>query len=79
MMGGDGGMFGLFGGGWFLMILFWGLVILAGVVLIRHLIGYDRDNTPTGKASPLDILNEKYARGEMSREEYLEKKADISK
>ncbi|WP_088186431.1 SHOCT domain-containing protein [Desulfosporosinus sp. FKA] len=35
-------------------------------------------NRQTQARNSLDILNDRYARGEISREEYLERKKDIS-
>ena len=55
------------GFGWLLMILFWILVILGIFYLVRRLGGgggrHDRDNA-------LSVLKERYARGEISREEF---------
>jgi putative membrane protein len=57
-----------------------GLLILAALVVIVVLL-FTRSATEGGKArnrsmptsqSPLDILKERYARGEITREEYLE-------
>jgi putative membrane protein len=58
-----------------LMLLFWGAVIVGIVVGIRWLIN-------RGKASPtdtaLDILRQRYARGEINKEEFEAKKRDLS-
>lgn len=56
-----------------MMILFWGGMILAVVFVIRSIQGGGRDRQPTEK-SPLDILNERFARGEIDKEEFQEKK-----
>lgn len=64
-----------------MMIVFW-LAVIAGVVfLIRYLMrnnaqqnNYERDQ---GDESALDILEKRYANGELTREEYLEMKSDI--
>lgn len=76
MFGGKG-MF--FGGLW--MILMWGIPLLVLFLLLKYLFakpqgGVGRENKPE-KASPLDILKEAYARGEISREEYLQKRDDL--
>ena len=68
--------------GWFGpvgMILFWALIVLLIILLIRGLrsgkwIGREA-GTPT--ESPLDILKKRYARGEINKDEYLEKKKDL--
>jgi putative membrane protein len=54
------------------MLLFWILLIVAGVVLVRYLGGHDHpvaDRTPSG-ATPEQILAERFARGEIDEAEY---------
>lgn len=70
MMGGWGG----FGLGWIFMILFWVFIILGVVVLVRYLGG--QHNTDKGK-TPLDILKERYAKGELDKKEFEEMKKDL--
>jgi putative membrane protein len=57
------------------MVLFWGAVITGIVFLVRFLIrqgsSHDRED------SALEVLRRRYARGEISKEEYLEKRADL--
>ncbi len=61
-----------------LPILFWVVVIVGIVLLVRSLTGRERRHSWPNRHSPgLDVLEERYARGEISREEYLEKKRDI--
>lgn len=61
-------------GGWLLMtvmmLAFWALVIVAVVAIFRG-IGKPADTgqRPTGR-EPLDILQERFARGEIEAEEY---------
>lgn len=69
-------------GNWIAMILmmslFWGAVIFAGFMLFRG-----SSNGRSGVAStdllahrdPVDILNERFARGELENEEYQARKA----
>ncbi len=65
------------GGMGFGMVLFWGLGIAVVAILVRSTWS-SRDAPPPGKEkSALDILNERYARGEIEREEYEQKKRDI--
>lgn len=77
---------GMMGGSWFGMIfmwLFWGLVILALVGGIRLLFRTGQSgggqSAPTGQAQdPLTVLKTRYAKGEISKEEFEKIKADIS-
>jgi putative membrane protein len=70
-----GGMWGFWGVGMMLlMLLFWGAVIASLVVAIRWLIHQGRASRPD---SALDILRERYARGEIDREEFLARKRDL--
>ncbi len=66
------------------MVLFWGLFIAAIVMLVRCMVrgggaGQRSDSgvREQGKSSALDILKERYARGEIGREEFQEKKRDL--
>ena len=58
------------------MVLFWVLVVVGVVVLVKWLA-----DQSTGMGTPdksaLDILRERYARGEIDREEYEQKKRDL--
>jgi putative membrane protein len=70
------GMMGGWGTGWFgmiFMIAFWGLVIFAIVSVVRLLLqryGRGGNSIASSNAQAIEILNERYARGEISREEY---------
>ncbi len=64
--------------GWLFMLLFWVLIIVVTVAAVRWLTGGTamRD----GKSSPqsaVDILRERYARGEIDREEFQQRKRDL--
>jgi putative membrane protein len=76
------GMMGNWGMGWFgmiFMMIFWVLVIVALVFLIKWLI----QTTSSRKASEqtgsgaIDILKERYARGEIDKAEFESKKKDL--
>ena len=66
-------------GGWILMILFWALLIAAIALLIKWLIGSrpgaDGESTSGRRSNrALDILRERYARGEIDHEEFEERR-----
>ncbi|RYC03814.1 SHOCT domain-containing protein [Nocardioides zhouii] len=71
-------------GNWIAMILmmslFWGAVIFAGIMIFRGTTNSrgDRNSAPTNQTAhrdPMDILNERFARGELENEEYEARKA----
>ena len=74
MMGWAWGAWGI--GMSLMMLLFWGVVIAAIVVGIRWLLGQTRPAPPRPDTA-LDILRERYARGEISREEFEQRKRDL--
>lgn len=76
MMGsGWGGEFFLVMSG-IMMLLFWLVFILAAIALIRWLTGSLTGNAGTSNKA-MDILKEKYAKGEITKEEFKAKKKDL--
>lgn len=77
MMGGMGGM------GWLgviLMLIFWALVIFGLILLIKWLLIQTRSASSGSSSSQppsLEILKSRYARGEIDKEEFEEKKRDL--
>jgi putative membrane protein len=74
--------FGFGFGGVVVMILFWGLLILGAVWLIRSLFSGGRYSSFQGsdrEESAKEILDRRYARGELNREEYEVMKQDLAK
>ena len=74
--------FWMWGMGGILMVLFWILVILAIAALVRWLAvggGHPpaRREEDRGGRRALEILEERYARGEIDREEFQAKKKDL--
>ncbi|MES2370254.1 MAG: SHOCT domain-containing protein [Pseudomonadota bacterium] len=75
----DGGFGLLFGSIW--MLLMWGIPLLLVIALLKYLFFRPRDKggldiRPEQK-TPLDILKETYARGDIGRDEYLQKRDDL--
>jgi len=66
-----------FGGFW--MVVFWGAVIALIVWGIMKLAGRGGSKPGAqGRPDPLDIARERYARGEISREEFEQLKKDLT-
>ena len=68
-----------FGGGMFggvFMIVWWAIIIGAIILLVRWAIGQAKQSGGGGKAS-VDILKERYAKGEINKEEFEAKKKDL--
>lgn len=59
------------GFGWIFMILFWVLIILATVYLVKALLN-GKSGESRNSESAREILEKRYARGEISREEFEE-------
>jgi putative membrane protein len=68
--------FGDFGFSWIFTVVFWALVILGVIYLIKYITGSDRKESQ--RETALDILKKRYARGEINKEEFEEKKKDLS-
>ncbi len=66
----------MFFGGW--MIIVWviviGLVVWGVIALTRH----GSSTSGSGHKSPMDIARERYARGEITKEEFDRIKQDLS-
>lgn len=54
------------------------MLVVIGVLWLVYALGAARTQNKLGRRSPaLQALEERYARGEIGRDEYLEKKRDI--
>jgi len=67
------GMMGWFGGG-FMMFVFWALLVLFVIWMVRE----SKHGTPHSHSEALQILKERYAKGEITKKEFEEKKEDIA-
>ena len=81
MWGAMGSMMG-YGGGWGFvgvlhMLLWWVLIVLGIVVLVKWLAGA-KSNSRAGGDRALEILRERYARGEIDTDEFDKRKRDLA-
>ncbi len=67
------GMMG--GGGWIFWLIFWILVLVGLVLLIKYLL--ENSGAKKEHESALEILKKRYAKGEISKEEFEEKKKEL--
>jgi putative membrane protein len=65
-------LIGFFGGGWILFPLFWVLLIVGIVFLVR---GRGGSWTDGGRETAIDVLDRRFAAGELGPEEYRERRA----
>lgn len=79
-----GNMGGLgFGFGWIFMLLFWGLIIWAIFALVRGVSGHgccgshSRNEHGHKGSNAMDILKERYAKGDISKEDFEKMKKDL--
>ncbi len=77
----EGYGWGWMGFGMITMVLFWVAVILGIVVLVKWVGGASASSDlalpPRPSKTALDILNERYARSEIGKDEFEEKKRDL--
>lgn len=78
---GGWGMMGPFG--WIGMLLFWALIVLGIIYLWRALdlgsgFGHQEDGGGSRRDSALEIARERYAKGEIGREEFEQLKKDLA-
>lgn len=65
-------------GGSIVMILLWTLPVLGAIALVKYI----ANNSPDQRSEPrsaIEILEERYAKGEIDKQEFESKKKDLSK
>ncbi len=65
---------GMMGTGFLFMLFFWALVILGIAALIKLLMGRGGG----ARKDPLEVLRERYARGDISREQFEQMNRDLT-
>jgi len=67
------------GFGWIFMLLWWALIVVGVIAFIRWIADQSRDTrNHNHEKSPLDILKERYVKGEIDKREFEEKKKDVT-
>ena len=75
MMGYYGGWSGMGGLGWLAMVVFWVAVIALVFWAVRSFTG--GATRKGGSATPLDVLNQRFAAGEISQADYEQAKRTL--
>lgn len=65
-------------GHWIFGVVFWLVILLLLFSLIRG-VGFMGGRESPGERTALDILKDRYAKGEMDREEYERKRKDLER
>lgn len=63
--------------GWIFMIIWW-VLIIAGIAFFVKWIAGQSHTISDNKKTPLEILKERYAKGEIDKEEFEVKKKDLN-
>lgn len=61
------------------MLLWWVLIILGIMVLVKWLVAGSLSSEREGESRTLQILKERYAGGQIGKEEFEQKKQDLRK
>lgn len=72
---------GMGGGGWIVMalamVIFWGLVVFGIVALFRRDSRDQDSRLQAGEHTPLQVLDERFARGEIDADEYQSRRETL--
>ncbi len=66
------------GAGWMLMIAFWAVLIIGVALIARWVLKGSGASEPTTAEKPLDILQRRYAEGELTQEQYEEARSVLA-
>ena len=67
--------YGMSSGMWILGLIFWILILVGLILLIKYL--WEGAGAKRVEESALEVLRKRYAKGEISKEEFEEKKKDL--
>ncbi len=59
------------------MWIFWIAIIVGIFFLVKWIVMQSRQSEQKGEENPLEILKKRYARGEIDKEEFEQKKKDL--
>lgn len=68
----------MFGGMWFSWIIWLAVLVFVGWFVVNQINKNKQDNQNSYRESPLDILNKRYAKGKITKEQYEEMKKELS-
>ncbi len=68
--------FGLFG--WLMMLLFWILIIVGIVLVVRWFMDQGKPKGLRTEETALDVLKKRYASGEIGKEQFETMKRDLT-
>lgn len=74
-MGSWGMGYGIFG--FFMMLFFWVLIVAGIVVAIRWIFNTGIMKSSSGREAPLEILKRRYAKGEIDHQEFVTRKQEL--
>jgi putative membrane protein len=67
----------MMGGGFGFMWIFWIAIIVLIIFLLKPHFMQKKEHSDRGDGSALEVLKERYARGEISKAEFEQKKKDL--